>query len=223
MAIKTCSTRSTRTDKCISLSVVPHIEPPLHLDFNLWTHPAQLAFVLHAERHTTRTNPSAFVSSADCVVMCFAESKTRSGRGYSAWDTATAIKVDIDATSLLQRAVESERTRQYDEDASPEFSPALTPTRTSNARKNLDKRAKEKKKKTSTRPADILKGRKIRRGTANNYANPRVINVNFVVTALTMARYADVGKNRPAGPSVPTLEEIRRDHPDFTLITNPEL
>ncbi|EIM84539.1 uncharacterized protein STEHIDRAFT_159207 [Stereum hirsutum FP-91666 SS1] len=38
-----------------------------------------------------------------------------------------------------------------------------------------------------------------------------------------MARYADVGKNRPAGPSVPTLEEIRRDHPDFTLITNPEL
>ncbi|EIM84540.1 uncharacterized protein STEHIDRAFT_112890 [Stereum hirsutum FP-91666 SS1] len=79
-----------------------------------------------------RTNPSAFVSSADCVVMCFAESKTRSGRGYSAWDTATVIKVDIDATSLLQRAVESERTRQYDEDASPEFSPALTPTRTSN-------------------------------------------------------------------------------------------
>lgn len=203
--------------------------------------------------------------STSTLVLKLIQLQTRSGRHYSPWDTATVIKVNIDATPLLQRAVESERTRQYDEDASPEFSPALTPTRTLNgatvientasklsevshrlasfahspppithnnpvienltrkARKNLNKRAKEKKKKMSTGLVDVLKGRKIRQGTADNYASPRVINVNFVVAALTMARYADVGKNRPAGPSVPTLEDIRRDHPDFTLITNPEL
>lgn len=205
--------------------------------------------------------------------------QTRSGRRYSAWDddVARVIRIDVDASNLLQKSIEQEHNRDYADLASPEFTPtSLSPppatprpplrkpfsndstTHTLSevsrrlealstpphipssakssinatahalsrrAKRNASKRVKDQVRKgVSDESVDPLKERrKIRSSTSIKYARPRMIKVEFVVTALTIARYANVGVSRPADHSVPSLVELQKLHPDFTVIKNPEL
>lgn len=178
------------------------------------------------------------------------------------------VQVNVDARPLLQRAIESEITRQYSANASPEFtptsSPPSTPLRTSpppssnatavidpvlqelqqvskrlaafsstpchstvtrNAKRNAKKRGKDRARGTlKEHVVDPLKERrKVRSSVSNKYARPRMIRADFVVTALTIARYANVGISRPASRTVPSFAELQKANPDFTVIRNPEL
>lgn len=50
-----------------------------------------------------------------------------------------------------------------------------------------------------------------------------MIKVEFVVTALIIARLANIGVSRPVDHSVPSLVELQKLHPEFTVVKNPEL
>lgn len=61
--------------------------------------------------------------------------------------------------------------------------------------------------------------RKIHSSTSIKYARPRMIKVEFVVTALTIARLANIGVSRPVDHSVPSLVELQKLHPEFTVVS----
>lgn len=94
-----------------------------------------------------------------------------------------------------------------------------------NAKRNVKKRAKDRAKgATKEHTFDPLQERrKTRSSVSNKYARPKIIKASFVLTALTIARYANVGVNRPTGRSVPSLAELQMAHPDFSVIRNPDL
>lgn len=195
-------------------------------------------------------------------------SQTHSGRQYSAWGDATVVQIDVDARPLLQRALDADVIHDYDNDASPEFTPTMSRLSTApstppplssdshaagdptlqtlqEASKRLQdlpsmpfdpapsRKCKRNAKKreidrdngaTKEHTIDPLKERrKVRSSVSNKYTRPRIIKADFVLAALTIAKYANVGVNRPAGHSVPSLEELQRANPNFTVIRNPDL
>lgn len=90
-----------------------------------------------------------------------------------------------------------------------------------NEKKRALDRAKGATKEHTLDP--LLERRKTRSSVSNKYAHPTIIKASFVITALTIARYANVGVNRPTGRSVPSLAELQRAHPNFTVILNSNL
>lgn len=224
-----------------------------------------------------RTCRKSFLLSRYTLVPILATCQTRSGRRYSAWGDATIVKIDVDASALLRRSLELDHNCDYDNEASPEFTPTSTPshllsppstprltvdTPTSadatthalcevskrlsalvppmhapspiradtyvvsrKSKRNATKRMKDHRKKGMTDESidPLQQRRKIRSSVSIKYARPRMIKANFIVAALTIAQYANVGVNRPAGRSVPSLAELKKSHPDFTVIENPDL